>query len=109
MSRRSFLLSLFFLPQFFLSTLFFPTYHRILKGRDEHSRKIIVNSYSVKRKLPFLLCLVLRVWPYPPVSTSTLRASAKTLEVFSQHDIPVSEEGEWNFSCCLGIGTRASG
>lgn len=74
--------------------LFFLTYHRILKGRDEHPRKITVNSYSVKRKLPFLLCLVLRVWLYPPVSTSTLRASAKTLEVFSQHDTPVSEKGE---------------
>lgn len=60
----------------FSLNLYFPlsslTSHRILKGKNQYPRKIIGSSYSMRGKLPFL-CLILRMWSYPPGSTSGVR------------------------------------
>lgn len=70
----------------FSLNLYFPlsslTYHRILSGKNQYPRTITGSSDSMKGKLPFL-CLILRMWSYPPGATCGVRASVKTLGVFS--------------------------
>lgn len=62
--------------------LSFSTCHRIFKRRDQQPMEIIVGSYAMEGELSFPLCLILRMWSYPPVSTSGIRPSVKTVEVF---------------------------